>query len=506
MNQKIKTALVSVFAKEGLDEIVQKLDDLDVQIFSTGGTYDYITNLGIKCTQVEQITTYPSILGGRVKTLHPTIFGGILARRENEHDQQDVKEYNIPLFDLVMVDLYPFQETVRETKDASKIIEKIDIGGVSLIRAAAKNYQHCTIISHRGQYPSFLSILNEYGTEISEDLRKSLATEAFGICADYDIAIYDWFSRDQESPDFKFSSHKNSKSLRYGENPHQEGVFWGELDEIFSQKNGKDLSYNNLVDLDAALDLITDFPEKSTFAVLKHTNVCGLATRASTLEAWKDALAGDPESAFGGVLICNSKIDLATAEEMNKIFFEVIVAPGFDDDALALLKSKKNRIILEYKKLPKKTLQTKNILNGSINQSVDDSLDSSWEEKGATESTPSQKEDLNFANKVVKHLKSNAISLVKDKQLLGKGAGQTSRIDALRQALEKAKQFDFALQDAVMASDAFFPFDDCVRIAHKEGISAVIEPGGSIRDQDTIDFCKENNMVLVMSGQRHFKH
>ncbi len=506
MDQQIKTALISVFSKDGLDDIAQQLHSLGIQIYSTGGTYDYITGLDIPCTRVEDITGYPSILGGRVKTLHPVVFGGILARRENEQDMVEVQEYEIPLMDMVMVDLYPFSETVRSTTEESAIIDKIDIGGVSLIRAAAKNYKDCTIISHRDQYEGMIASLKEQGAVTTLEQRRVLATYAFGVCTDYDVSIYDWFSRDSATSDYVFSAHQSARTLRYGENPHQEGTFHGDLDALFTQKNGKELSYNNLVDLDAAIDLIGDFPETCTFGVLKHTNVCGLATRETTIEAWKAALAGDPESAFGGVLISNAPIDLSTAEEMHKIFFEVIAAPSYEEEALHLLSGKKNRIILEYHQLPQKSRLTKTILNGQLTQAVDDSVHSDWDEKGAVESTGAQKEDLIFANKVVKHLKSNAISLAKNKQLLGKGAGQTSRIDALRHALEKAKQFEFDLQDAVMASDAFFPFDDCVRIAHKEGITAVIEPGGSIRDQDTIDFCKENGMVLVMTGERHFKH
>lgn len=506
MDIKIKKALISVFSKEGLGPIAKKLNDLGVEIYSTGGTYDYISAMGISCQKVEDVTGYPSILGGRVKTLHPAVFGGILARRDNAQDMKEVEEYDIPLFDLVMVDLYPFQETVSQTQDHQTIIEKIDIGGVSLIRAAAKNYQDCFIVSKRQQYEDFLALLSDHGATSSLTVRKKYAEEAFGICADYDVAIYNWFSREEELPTYKFKAVSQSRVLRYGENPHQEGIFWGDLDEIFTQHNGKELSYNNLVDLDAAFELMSDFDEKCTFAVLKHTNTCGIATRTTVLDAWKDALAGDPESAFGGILISNEKIDLNTAEDINKVFFEVILAPGYEEAGLEILKSKKNRIILEYSTFPEKKNQNKAILHGELSQAVDRSLHSEWIEKGAYDSTPRQKEDLIFANKVVKHLKSNAICIVKDKQLLGKGAGQTSRIDALRHALEKAKQFDFDLQDSVMASDAFFPFDDCVRIAKKEGISAVIEPGGSIRDQDTIDFCKENDMVLVMTGERHFKH
>ncbi len=505
MQRQIKSALISVYSKEGLDPIVQKLNSLGVKLYSTGGTHAYITALDIPCTEVESVTGYPSILGGRVKTLHPAVFGGILARRDEQSDMQELEEYQIPEYDLVIVDLYPFSETVKSTDDASKIIEKIDIGGVSLIRAAAKNFDYTMVVSSRGQYDDFAEMLDEQGASTERKQREHYAAEGFGICAVYDVDIYTWMTRDLSRSKLVLAQEETT-SLRYGENPHQPGMYHGRLADLFSQLSGKEISYNNLVDIDAALELIADFEEHSTFAVIKHTNTCGAATRETTLEAWRAAQAGDPESAFGGVLVSNAPIDQATAEDIAKVFFEVIIAPEYDDEALKMLKSKKNRIIIQYHNLPKPKQKIKSILNGVISQSSDNNTEAEWIEMGAYDSTPRQKEDLKFANKIVKHLKSNAISLVKNKQLCGKGAGQTSRIDALRHAIEKAKQFQLDLQDAVMASDAFFPFDDCVRIAHKEGISAVIEPGGSKRDQDTIDFCKENNMALVMTSTRHFKH
>ncbi len=499
---KIKRALISVFHKEGLEPILNILREQEVEIVSTGGTYEFIRELGIPCTAVEDVTQYPSILGGRVKTLHPKIFGGILARRELDADGRDLREYDIPLMDLIIVDLYPFQQTVQETRAEEEIIEKIDIGGISLIRAAAKNYKYTCIVSQRDQYSLLAKMLREQNGETTLEQRRELATQAFGISSGYDEAIYQWYLRSGENA----AAEVGGRKLRYGENPHQEGYFYGALDEILEQKYGKELSYNNLVDLDAALELIADFTEKHTVAVLKHTNVCGIATRPSGKEAWDAALAGDPESAFGGVIVSNTKINKEMAEEMHKIFLEILVAPDYEDEALEILQKKKNRILLSYHKLPNKNENRKNILNGVLVQDVNTGLESTWEEKGLRVSSDAEKRDLRFGNKVCKHLKSNAIALVKNEQLLGKGAGQTSRVDALRQSIAKAKQFGLELSGAVMASDAFFPFDDCVRIAHGEGITAAIEPGGSIRDKDTIEYCQENDMALVFTGTRHFKH
>ncbi len=504
MNRKITSALISVFHKDGLEPIVKTLHEQGVSIYSTGGTQTFIEGLNIPCTAVEDVTSYPSILGGRVKTLHPKVFGGILARRDFEDDQKHVSEYEIPLFDLVIVDLYPFEETVKNTNEESAIIEKIDIGGVSLIRAAAKNYKDVNIVSSRTQYDAVLALLNEKGGETSIEDRKKLAAEAFTECAHYDVAIADYFNKDSEVESFQLSVN-NRKSLRYGENPHQKGAFFGDIDAIFNQLNGKELSYNNLVDVDAACAVIGEF-EKPAFSVIKHTNVCGVAQRDDVVSAWDAALAGDPESAFGGVLATNQTITKEVAEKINELFFEILIAPAFDEDALEILKSKKNRILLLQKEQHKPTREFKRILNGVLTQDTDTGNYEEWTETGDRTSTEAEKEDMIFANIACKHLKSNAIALVKDKQLIGKGCGQTSRIDALRQAIEKAKQFGFSLEGAVLASDAFFPFDDCARMAHEVGITALIQPGGSIRDKDTIAYCKENNMALVMTKQRHFKH
>lgn len=504
MNRKITSALISVFHKDGLEPIVKKLHEQGVSIYSTGGTQTFIEGLNIPCTAVEDVTSYPSILGGRVKTLHPKVFGGILARRDFEDDQKHVSEYEIPLFDLVIVDLYPFEETVKNTNEESAIIEKIDIGGVSLIRAAAKNYKDVNIVSSRTQYDAVLALLNEKGGETSIEDRKKLAAEAFTECAHYDVAIADYFNKDSEVESFQLSVN-NKKTLRYGENPHQKGAFFGDIDAIFNQLNGKELSYNNLVDVDAACAVIAEF-EKPAFSVIKHTNVCGVAERDDVVSTWDAALAGDPESAFGGVLATNQTITKEVAEKINELFFEILIAPAFDEDALEILKSKKNRILLLQKEQHKPTREFKRILNGVLTQDTDTGNYEEWTEAGDRTSTEAEKEDMVFANIACKHLKSNAIALVKDKQLIGKGCGQTSRIDALRQAIEKAKQFGFSLEGAVLASDAFFPFDDCARMAHEVGITALIQPGGSIRDKDTIAYCKENNMALVMTKQRHFKH
>lgn len=503
MNRAIKSALISVFYKDGLEPIVRKLHELGVQLYSTGGTQSFIEQLGVPCQSVESVTSYPSILGGRVKTLHPKVFGGILARRDFEDDQKHVQEYQIPLLDLVIVDLYPFEETVRQTSEEKTIIEKIDIGGVSLIRAAGKNYKDVCIVASRNQYGSLLELLESQKGETSLEDRRKYAAAAFAECAHYDVAIANYFNPDSND-NFQLSfGHK--QTMRYGENPHQHGAFYGDIDALFDKLNGKELSYNNLVDVDAACQIAAEF-SNPMFAIIKHTNVCGIAERDNLLDAWTDALAGDPESAFGGVLITNKKIDAATAQKVNELFFEILIAPGYDDEALTLLKSKKNRILLLQKQTFRPTKEYKRVLNGILVQDADDKNYAEWIESGAHDTTEAEKQDLIFANIVCKHLKSNAIALVKNKQLVGKGCGQTSRVDALRMALEKAKQFNFSLDGAVMASDAFFPFSDSVQLAHEAGISAVIQPGGSVRDNDTITYCKENGMALVLTHTRHFKH
>jgi len=504
MNRNIKSALISVFYKDGLEPIVRKLNDLGVTIYSTGGTQTFIEQLGIPCTAVEAVTTYPSILGGRVKTLHPKVFGGILARRDFEDDQKHVQEYEIPLLDLVIVDLYPFEETVRNTDDEKTIIEKIDIGGVSLIRAAGKNYKDVCIVASRNQYGQLLELLNNKSGATELEDRRKFAAAAFAECAHYDVAISNYFNRDTESGQFDLSAG-NKQPLRYGENPHQNAAFYGDIDALFTKLNGKELSYNNLVDVDAACQIISEFTNPA-FAVIKHTNVCGVAERADIAGAWEAALAGDPESAFGGVLITNQTIDAAVAQKINELFFEILIAPNFEEDALTLLKSKKNRILLQQKEKFYPEKEFKRVLNGVLVQDADTSSYAKWEESGARNSTEAEKRDLEFANIVCKHLKSNAIALVKDRQLIGKGCGQTSRVDALRMAVEKAKQFGFDLNGAVLASDAFFPFNDCAQMAHEAGITALIQPGGSVRDNDTVQYCKDNGMALVMTGTRHFKH
>ena len=483
-SKRIKTALVSVYHKEGLDEIITKLHEEGVEFLSTGGTRQFIESLGYPCKAVEDLTSYPSILGGRVKTLHPKIFGGILCRRGLEQDIQQIEKYEIPEIDLVIVDLYPFEATVASGADEAAIIEKIDIGGISLIRAAAKNFNDVIIVASQAQYKPLLDMLMEHGATSSLEERRWMAKEAFAVSSHYDSAIFNYFDAEEGSA-FRCSAN-SQKTLRYGENPHQKGYFYGNLDEMFDQIHGKEISYNNLLDINAAVDLIDEFDDV-TFAILKHNNACGLASRPTVLEAWKDALAGDPVSAFGGVLITNAVIDKETAEEINKIFFEVVIAPDYDVDALEILGQKKNRIILVRKeaKLPRK--QFRSLLNDKA-------------------PTPEEVEDMLFANKIVKNSKSNAIVLAKGKQLLASGVGQTSRVDALKQAIEKAKSFGFDLQGAVMASDAFFPFPDCVEIADKEGVTAVIQPGGSVKDQLTFDYCNEHGMAMVTTGIRHFKH
>ncbi|HXR82984.1 MAG TPA: bifunctional phosphoribosylaminoimidazolecarboxamide formyltransferase/IMP cyclohydrolase [Hanamia sp.] len=506
MQQKIKSALISVFNKEGLQPIISLLKEKNITIYSTGGTQKFIEENGGKCISVESLTGYPSILGGRVKTLHPVVFGGFLARRDVENDLKEMQQYHIPEIDLVMVDLYPFEETVKSTNDEAAIIEKIDIGGPSMIRAAAKNFKNVMVIADKKDYRNLEKILSEKNAETSLEERKDFARKAFDVCAGYDIAISNYFNQTNFINPFQFQK----KELRYGENPHQKGVFIGNINEIFQQLHGKELSYNNLVDVDAALQLMKDFNKKDsthpTFAIIKHTNVCGISQRENVSEAFAAALAGDPESAFGGVLISNSSIDKKTAEALKDLFFEVLIAPAFDEEALPVLEIKKNRIILKIKEFPKEDQQTKTLLNGLLIQQNDEGNFLEWKEEGGREATEKEKEDLLFANLVCKHLKSNAIAIVKNKQLLGKGAGQTSRVDALRHAIEKADQFEFDLQNAVVASDAFFPFDDCVKIAHNAGVTAFIQPGGSIRDKDSIAYCKENNLVMVITGLRHFKH
>ena len=504
---EIKSALISVFDKSGLDVIVAELSKLNVDIISTGGTLKYIESQGAPVRSVESLTSYPSILDGRVKTLHPKVFGGILARREENH-LNELEKYEIPQIDLVIVDLYPFEETVRETDDEKKIIEKIDIGGISLIRAAAKNFNDVVVVSSKDQYDYLLNVLQEKGGVADESDRKYLATQAFKVSSHYDTLIHDYFNGGKSGDTFKQSIHL-SGALRYGENPHQGGTYFGDLDEVFDQLQGKALSFNNLVDVEGAVQIMREFKDdKPAFAVLKHTNACGVAVRDTVLEAWKAALAGDSVSAFGGILICNKTIDLATAEEIDKIFYEVLIAPDFDADAQEFLSKKKKRILLKLKYYPAAKYAFKSILNGVIQQDADLLIESAEELTVVTDKSPTQNEikDLIFANKCAKHLKSNTIVLAKDQQLLGMGCGQTSRVDALKQAILKAGHFGFDLTGSVMASDAFFPFPDCVEIASEEGISAVIQPGGSVRDQESVDYCDSKNMAMVLTGIRHFKH
>ncbi len=506
MYKKIRSALISVFYKDGLEPLVQLLHKNGVAIYSTGGTQQFIEKMGLECIPVESVTNYPSILGGRVKTLHPKIFGGILGRRAMEQDLQEMKEYEIPEIDLVIVDLYPFEETVAQTNEEKLIIEKIDIGGPSMIRAAAKNFSDLLVVASKTDYQSVVELLEKQDCSTSVEQRRNYAAKAFDVVAHYDAAISNYFATDPAQEFVYAQGHP--QILRYGENPHQRGVFYGKLDEIFNQIHGKELSYNNLVDVEAATQLIDEFEAESlaTFAIIKHTNVCGISTRKTAAEAWKFALQGDPESAFGGVLVCNKQIDKDTAEQINEIFFEVLIAPGYHDDALAILTTKKNRILLVQKKKASSKNQFKSLLNGVLMQQVDEGNFDKWDEAGGRNCTEEEKQELIFANKVCKHLKSNAIALTKDLQLIGKGCGQTSRIDSLRHAIEKAKQFNFDLNGAVMASDAFFPFDDCVRMGHAEGITAYIQPGGSIRDKDSIEYCKNNGLAMVMTGLRHFRH
>src|SRR6187399_2103838 len=502
MNKKIQSALISVFYKDGLEPIVKLLSELGITIYSTGGTQTFIEKLGIKVVPVEDLTTYPSILGGRVKTLHPSVFGGILGKRDDETHVAEMKQYNIPEIDLVIVDLYPFEETVASTTDEKAIIEKIDIGGPSMIRGAGKNHKDVVVVANKADYSLLEKVIREQNGETTLEQRRMFAINAFDVCTAYDTAISNYFHQLSVTTPF----NKEEKAMRYGENPHQKAAFFGNLNELFDQLNGKELSYNNLVDVDAAVQIIKEFTD-TTFAIIKHTNVCGVAQRTTVKESWDAALAGDPESAFGGVLVCNGTIDKATADAINEIFFEVLIAPDFNEDALVVLKSKKNRILLKSKVKSEKSKEMfRSLLNGVLIQETDEGSYSEWKEVGGRETTTSEKEDLKFANLICKHLKSNAIALIKNKQLIGKGCGQTSRIDSLRQSIEKAKQFNFDLHGAVLASDAFFPFNDCVKMSHEEGIEAFIQPGGSIRDKDSIDYCVEKKLAMVMTGMRHFKH
>lgn len=504
--KKIKNALISVFSKEGISPIIKKLNDLGVSIYSTGGTYDYIKSLGIDAITVESITSYPSILGGRVKTLHPKIFGGILCRRDLESDLMQIAEYEIPEIDLVIVDLYPFEKTVASSNIDADIIEKIDIGGISLIRAAAKNFQDVIIIPSADEYADLMEILeNQKGYSTIEN-RKKLAAKAFNVSSHYDTQIFNYFNKTEKIQVFK-QSILEQNTLRYGENPHQQAIYHGRISDYFNQLNGKEISYNNMLDIEAAVNLINDF-EEPTIAIIKHNNACGLASRPNLIEAWQAALAADPISAFGGIIISNRTIDDSTAQEINKLFFEIIIAPDYEKNAIELLKSKKNRIILQRKDFVLNNKQFKTILNDVIEQDRDTYKESEADLNIVTQSvaTKEQIEDLLFANIIVKHTKSNAIVLVKNKQLLASGVGQTSRVDALKQAIVKAKTFGFELKGAVMSSDAFFPFADSIEIAHNEGINAVIQPGGSVRDSDTISYCNKHDIAMVFTGKRHFKH
>ena len=499
--RKIKSALISVFSKDGLDDLVNQLNKNGVEIYSTGGTQSYIENLGINVNPVEELTEYPSILGGRVKTLHPKVFGGILSRREEEGDIAQLEEYSIPNIDLVVVDLYPFEDTVSSGAEHQDIIEKIDIGGISLIRAAAKNYKDVLVVSEKGQYESVVEAIKNNGLSTSIEQRKEYASQAFSLTSHYDTAIHNYFEPK--------SNQDNLIALRYGENPHQKGWFSGNLNEVFNQLHGKAISYNNLLDIDAAIMLMEDFKnEPPTFAILKHNNACGFATRSTISEAYSAALAGDPISAFGGILISNKPIDLQTATLINSLFCEVVIAPEYESQSLEILKSKKNRIILKQNPYSFKGDIVRSCLNGQLIQQRDSKVEDKSSFTTTTNTSPSENQitDLIFANKLVKHTKSNTIVLAKNQQLLASGTGQTSRVDALNQAIHKAKSFGFDLKDAVMASDAFFPFPDCVEIAGKEGINTVVQPGGSVKDQLSIDYCNSNGISMVFTGTRHFKH
>ncbi len=504
----IKSALVSVFYKDGLDRIIKQLSRNGVEIYSTGGTLEFIEKIGCKATAVESLTGYPSILGGRVKTLHPSVFGGILARRDNDNDHRQLDEYSIPEIDLVIVDLYPFEQTVASGAPEQDIIEKIDIGGISLIRAAAKNYKDVVIVGSVNQYDELLDILQKQNCATTLEQRRRFAAHAFAVSSHYDSAIFNYFNRQEQIPAWR-GAFDGGHTLRYGENPHQKGAFFGDLEHMFTQLHGKEISYNNMLDIDAAVNLIAEFEGQTAFAILKHNNACGVAVGSSVEQAWKTALACDPVSAFGGVLISNGPIDAATAEDINKIFFEVILAPDYEQAALDILFTKKNRIVLKLENIVRAPQQFRSILNGVAVQDRDLKVGGQDSEITAvTQRKVTEKElnDLIFANKIVKNSKSNAIVLAKDSQLLASGIGQTSRVDALRQAIDKAKSFGFDLRGAVMASDAFFPFADCVEIAHGEGIDCIIQPGGSVRDADSIEYCDKNGMAMVFTGLRHFKH
>jgi phosphoribosylaminoimidazolecarboxamide formyltransferase/IMP cyclohydrolase len=505
--KKIQSALISVFHKDNLQPIIEVLHQHNVQLFSTGGTHKFIEENGAPCTKVEDITGYPSILGGRVKTLHPKVFGGILSRRDQDSDLDQMLEYQIPAIDLVVVDLYPFEATVAAGANDHEIIEKIDIGGISLIRAAAKNFKDVLVVSSMEQYGEVEETLRNQACETSLRQRRLYAAKAFDISSDYDTAIFAYLNADGQIGRFK-NSTRESKVLRYGENPHQNGIFYGNLNEMYDQIHGKELSYNNLVDIDAAECLIEDFEEETAFAILKHTNACGCATGASVKEAYLKAFEADPVSAFGGVLATNKVVDAPAAEELHKLFFEILSAPDFTEEALEILEKKKNRILLKKKKNLDSKKQFKSILNGVIEQDRDLKTDTLEDLKLATERavTDEEKEALLFASKICKHTKSNTIVLAKKGQLIASGVGQTSRVDALRQAIEKASSFGLSLDGAVMASDAFFPFPDCVEIANDAGIKAVVQPGGSIRDKDSIDYCDKHQMAMVLTGTRHFKH
>ena len=503
--KKIKNALISVFYKDKLEQIAQLLYQLEVRLFATGGTYDFIKNLNLPVTDVESLTGYPSILDGRVKTLHPKVFGGILARSSQSSHRNQLAQYEIPAFDLVIVDLYPFEQTVSSTSEKEQIIEKIDIGGISLIRAAAKNYEEVLIVPSVKYYDDLIQLLKNQNGETSLENRLHFAGLAFGVSSHYDAAIYNWFGGSAEEG--VRLSLSQSKKLRYGENPHQQGWFYGQPDELFEQLHGKELSYNNLLDLDAGLNLIKEF-DTNTFAILKHNNACGIASRNTVDAAYEAALAGDPVSAYGGVLVSNHLIDEKSAEKINNLFFEIILSPDYEKNALQILQSRKNRIILRLRPaaLPQRIYKT--ALNGFLAQDKDLNTETAKDMKAVTHKLPEnrQYDDLVFANKVVKHTRSNAIVLVKNKQLLASGVGQTSRVDALKHAIAKAQSFGFDLKDAVMASDAFFPFADSVELANQAGISAIVQPGGSVRDQDSIDYCNKHNMSMVFTGTRHFKH
>ncbi len=506
--KKASAALISVFHKDGLEPIVKKLDELDVTLYSTGGTEKFIRDLGINVVPVEEVTSYPSILGGRVKTLHPKVFGGILNRQDHDGDVAQMEEFDIPQLDIVIVDLYPFEKTVAGGASEQDIIEKIDIGGISLIRAAAKNFKDVLCVSSMEDYSDFLQVITDGAGVTTLEDRKRFAAKAFNVSSHYDTAIFNYFNADKGETALKISETKG-QVLRYGENPHQKGFFFGDFETMFSKLHGKELSYNNLLDVDAAVNLMEEFKnDDPTFAILKHNNACGLAARTTIKQAYVDALAGDPVSAFGGILISNVEIDVETAEEIHKLFCEVVIAPSYSADALDILTGKKNRIILIQNQVELPDTLVRTCLNGVLVQDKDFKTDAKEGLENVTDAKPTSQEieDLLFASKLCKHTKSNTIVLVKNKQLCASGTGQTSRVDALNQAIHKAGSFNFDLEGAVMASDAFFPFPDCVEIAHKAGIKSVIQPGGSIKDQLSIDYCNQNGIAMVMTGTRHFKH